>query len=96
MLRAKRMAKALEAAGVKVVGYEESKNPKYMDGEVILENSFNVQVGADYACLCILKDDGDIDYLLEREEIDSEIGFAKEVTKFLFMHPGGVSNQEES
>lgn len=89
------MAKALEAAGVKVVGYEESKNPKYIDGEVTLENSFSVQVGSDYACLCIIKDD-DIDYLLEREEIDSEVGFAKEVTKFLFMHPGGVPDQEES
>lgn len=88
------MAKALEAAGVKVVGYEESKNPEFMDGEVSLENSFSVQVGSDYACLCIIKDD-DIDYLLEMEEIESEIAFAKEVNKFLFMHPGGAPGQKE-
>lgn len=78
------MAEALEQAGTKVVNYEESKNPKYIDGEVILENSFSVQVGLDYACLCIIKED-DIDYLLEVEEIENEADFASEVTKLLLM-----------
>jgi hypothetical protein len=82
MLRAKRMAKELERAGVKVVGYEESKDPKFMDSEVTLENSLNVQVGFDYACLCRIKED-DIDYLLEVEEIKSEVDFANEVAKFI-------------
>lgn len=94
MLLAKKMAKALEAAGVKVVRYEESKNPKFMDGEVALENSFSVQVGSDYACLCIIKGD-DIEYLLEMEEVQSEADFAKEVIKFLFLHPGDISEQKE-
>ena len=82
MLLAKRMAKALERAGVKVVGYEESKDPKFMDGEVTLENSLSVQVGFDYACLCRIKED-DIDYLLEVEEINSEVDFANEVASFM-------------
>jgi len=81
MLLAKKMAKALELEGIKVLGYEESRDPKYMDGEVSLENSFSVQVGSDYACLCIIKD-ADIDYLLELEEINNEADFAKEVAKF--------------
>lgn len=76
------MAKALERAGMKVVGYEESKDPKFMDGEVTLENSLSVQVGFDYACLCRIKGD-DIDYLLEIEEINSEVDFANEVAKFI-------------
>lgn len=86
MLRAKNMAKALELEGIRVAGYEESRDPKYMDGEVTLENSFSVQVGTDYACLCIIKDD-DIDYLLEVEEITSEADFAKQVAKFFLQHP---------
>jgi hypothetical protein len=92
MLLAKKMAKALEHAGVKVVGYEESKNPKFMDGEVALENSFSVQVGSDYACLCIIKED-DIDYLLEVEEIYNEVDFANEVAKLLFMYPGQANRE---
>jgi hypothetical protein len=86
MLLAKKMAKELELVGIKVLGYEESKNPKYMDGAVTLESSFSVQIGADYACLCIIKDDG-IDYLLEVEEINREADFAKEVAKFFLLHP---------
>lgn len=82
MLLAKKMAKALERAGVKVVGYEESKDPKFMDGEVTLENSLSVQVGFDYACLCRIKED-DIDYLLEADEIKDEVGFANDVAKFI-------------
>ena len=82
MLSAKRMAKALEQAGVKVVGFEESRDPKVMDGEVSLENSLSVQVGSDYACLCRLKDD-DIDYLLETEELYDVAHFAEEVLKFI-------------
>lgn len=87
MILAKRMAKALEQEGIKVLGYEESKDPKFMDGEVSLENSFSVQVGTDYACLCIIKDD-DIDYLLEVEEINSEADFAKDVANFFLLQPG--------
>lgn len=82
MLLAEKMAKALEQEGVKILGYEESKNPEFIDGEVTLENSFSVQVGKDYACLCIVKGD-DIDYLLEEEELDSEADFAKKVANFL-------------
>jgi len=77
------MAEALEKAGVKVVGYEESKNPKFMDGEVSLENSFNIQVGSNYACLCIIQKGGEIDYLLEIEEIEREADFAKEVASYI-------------
>jgi len=84
MLLAKKMAKALELEGLKVLGFEESMNPKYMDGEVVLENSFSVQVGKDYASLCIIKDD-DIDYILEAEDITSEADFAKEVAKFFLL-----------
>jgi len=86
MLLAKRMAKELELEGIKVLGYEESKNPKFMDGEVSLENSFSVQVGSDYACLCVIKGD-DIDYLLELEEMSSEADCAKKVAKFLLLQP---------
>ncbi len=82
MLLAMRMAKALQKCGVKVVGYEESKDPKLMDGEVTLESSLSVQVGYDYACLCIIKENG-IDYLLEAENITNEYVFAKEVAKFM-------------
>ena len=63
MLSAKKMSKALQQVGIKVVNYEESKDPKFMDGEVALENSLNVQLGFDYACLCLVKEDG-IDYLI--------------------------------
>ncbi len=86
MLLAKRMAEELELEGIKVLGYEESKDPKFMDGEVTLENSFSVQVGSDYACLCIIKG-SDIDYLLEREEINGEADFAKEVANFFLLQP---------
>lgn len=81
MLSAEKMSKALRYLGIKVLHYEESKKPKYMDGEVILENSLSVQVGFDYACLCLVEDDG-IDYLLEIEGIYNEIDFATEVAKF--------------
>jgi len=94
MLLAKKMAKALELAGVKVVGYEESKDPKFMDGEVTLENSFSVQVGSDYACLCLIKED-DIDYILEVEEVKNEVDFAREVAKLLFMPPVRSSGLRE-
>jgi len=82
MLMAKKMAKELERAGLKVVRYEESKDPKFIDGEVTLEKSLSVQVGHDYACLCRIKGD-DIDYLLEVEEINDEGGFANDVAKFI-------------
>jgi hypothetical protein len=82
MLSAAKMSEALQHFGIKVVSYEEAKNPKYVDGEVILGNSFSVQVGNDYACLCLVNDDG-IEYLLEMEEIFKEIDFATEVAKFL-------------
>jgi len=82
MLLSKKMAKALEQVGVKVLGYEESKNPKFIDGEVTLENALSVQVGYDYACLCLLKGEG-IDYLLEVEDITKEETFAKEVARFM-------------
>lgn len=86
MLLAETMAKALEQEGVKVLGYEESKDQEFIDGEVTLENSFSVQVGKDYACLCIVKGD-DIDYLLEEEELDSEADFAKKVAHFFLLKP---------
>ncbi|PLX87304.1 MAG: hypothetical protein C0619_15210 [Desulfuromonas sp.] len=76
------MAKALAQVGVKVLDYEESKDPKFMDGEVTLENALSVQVGSDYACLCLLKGE-DIDYLLEMEDIANEEAFATEVASFM-------------
>jgi hypothetical protein len=82
MLSAEKMAKALQHFGINVISYEESKKPKYVDGEVILGNALSVQVGADYACLCLVNDD-EIEYLLEMEEIYKEIDFATEVAKFL-------------
>ena len=82
MLSAKKMSKALQHFGINVVSYEESKKPKYIDGEVLLGNALSVQVGIDYACLCLVNDD-DIEYLLEMEEIYKEIDFATEVAKFL-------------
>jgi signal recognition particle subunit SEC65 len=82
MLSAEKMSEALRHFGINVMHYEESKNPKHMDGEVILGNSLSVQVGFDYACLCLVKEDG-IDYLLEIEGINNEIDFATEVAKFL-------------
>ena len=82
MLSAKKMAKALQLAGIKVVSYEESKDPKFMDGEIVLENSLNVQLGFDYACLCLVKEDG-IDYLLEVEEVHNEADIATQIVKFL-------------
>lgn len=82
MLSAEKMAKALQHFGIQVISYEESKKPKYIDGEVLLGNALSVQVGIDYACLCLVNDD-DIEYLLEMEEIFKEIDFATEVAKFL-------------
>ncbi len=82
MLSAKRMAKALGQVSVNVLGYEVSKDPKFMDGEVTLENALSVQVGFDYACLCLIKGD-DIDYLLEMEDITDEVDFATEVASFI-------------
>ncbi len=82
MLSVKKMAQELERAGVTVVGYQESKSPKVMDGEVSLENSLSVQVGFDYACLCHIEKD-DIDYLLEMEELYNVADFAKEAAKFI-------------
>jgi hypothetical protein len=82
MLSAKKMSKALQQVGINVVSYEESKDPKYMDGEVTLENALNVQLGFDYACLCLVKEDG-IDYLLEVEEVHNEADIAAEIARFL-------------
>ena len=82
MLSAKKMSKALQQVGIKVVNYEESKDPKFMDGEVALENSLNVQLGFDYACLCLVKEDG-IDYLLEVEEVYNEADIANQIARFL-------------
>lgn len=82
MLSAKKMSQALQHFGITIVRYEESKNPEYIDGEVILGNSLSVQVGCDYACLCLVGDK-DIEYLLEMEDIYNEIDFATEVAKFL-------------
>jgi hypothetical protein len=82
MLSAKKMSEALQHFGINVISYEESKKPKYIDGEVLLGNALSVQVGTDYACLCLVNDD-DIEYLLEVEEIYNEIDFATEVAKFL-------------
>lgn len=82
MLSAEKMANALQHFGIKVISYEESKKPKYIDGEVLLGNSLSVQVGIDYACLCLVNDD-DIEYLLEREEVFKENDFATEVANFL-------------
>lgn len=83
MLSVEKMSKALQHFGIKVIRYEESKNPDYMDGEVLLGDALSVQVGADYACLCLVDDDGDIEYLLEMEGIGNEIDFATEVAKLL-------------
>jgi len=82
MLSAKKMSQALQQLGINVVSHEESKDPKYMDGEVVLENSLNVQLGFDYACLCLVKEDG-IDYLLEVEEIHNEADIATQIATFL-------------
>lgn len=82
MLSAKKMSQALQQVGINVVSHEESKDPKYMDGEVVLENSLNVQLGFDYACLCFVKEDG-IDYLLEVEEIHNEADIATQIARFL-------------
>ena len=82
MLSAEKMAKALQHFGIKVISYEETKKPKYIDGEVIIGNLLSVQVGMDYACLCLVGDN-DIEYLLEMEEVYKEIDFATEVAKFL-------------
>lgn len=82
MLSAEKMAKALQHFGINVISYEESKKPKYIDGEVLLGNALSVQVGIDYACLCLVNDD-DIEYLLEMEDVYKEIDFATEVAKFL-------------
>lgn len=87
MLSAGKMAKALEQAGITVMGYEESQDPEFMDGEVALENSLSVQVGRDYACLCHV-DVEDIDYLLEREELFNEADFAAEVAQFMKTRQG--------
>jgi hypothetical protein len=82
MLLAKKMAKKLGQVGVRVLDYEESKDPKYMDGEVTLENELSVQVGCDYACLCVIEEEK-IDYLLEKEDLTDETGFATEVASFI-------------
>ena len=82
MLSAKKMAKALQQVGINVVNYEESKDPKFMDGDIALENSLNVQLGFDYACLCLVKEDG-IDYLLEVEEVHNEADIATQIARFL-------------
>ncbi len=82
MLLTKKMAKALGQVGVKVLGYEVSKDPKFMDGAVTLENALSVQVGSDYACLCLIKDEK-IEYLLEMENITDEVAFATEVASFI-------------
>ena len=76
------MTKALQQVGINVVNYEESKDPKFMDGDVALENSLNVQLGFDYACLCLVKEDG-IDYLLEVEEVHNEADIATQIARFL-------------
>jgi len=82
MLFAKKMAQSLENLGVKVVRYEESRDLGFMDGEVVLENSLSVQVGHDYACLCVVKED-EIEYLLEEEDVLREEEFARHVANFL-------------
>jgi len=82
MLSAKKMSKALQQVGIKIVNYEESKDPKFMDSEVALENSLNVQLGFDYACLCLVKEDG-IDYLLEVEKVHNETDIATQIARFL-------------
>lgn len=76
------MTQALQQVGINVVNYEESKDPKFMDGEIALENSLNVQLGFDYACLCLVKEDG-IDYLLEVEEVHNEVDIAAQIARFL-------------
>lgn len=82
MLFAKKMAQALENLGVKVVSYEESRDLKFMDGEVIIENSLSVQVGSNYACLCVVKDD-EIEYILEEEDVTNEESFARQVAQLI-------------
>ncbi len=87
MLSAEKISRALEELGIKVVSYEESRKPKYIDGEVILENSLSIQVGPDYVCLCHLGEK-DIEYLLEMEEVYNETDCATEVAKFLETRSG--------
>lgn len=82
MLSAGKIFKELQQQGVTVLGSEESQDPKYMDGEVVLENSLSVQVGFDYVCLCLNKEDG-IDYLLEVEGVYNEIDIATQLARFL-------------
>ena len=82
MLTAEKMAKALQQVGVNILSYAESKDPKFMDGEVTLENSLSVQVGYDYACLCHIKGD-DIEYLLEVEDVYNEGDVASQIASFL-------------
>ena len=82
MLSAKKMAEVLQQLGINVLSYAESKDPKFIDGEVTLENSLSVQVGNDYACLCHINED-DIDYLLELEEIYNEVDIATQIASFL-------------
>ena len=82
MLSARKVFEALQQTGVKVLGYEESKDPELMDGEVILENSLSVQVGFDYACVSLIKEDS-IDYLLEIEDVKNEVVIAQQVAGFL-------------
>lgn len=82
MLSAKKMADALRDCGVEILGYEETKDPKLMDGEVRLENALSVQVGYDYACLCVIRQD-EIEYLLETEDLKNEASFAREAADFL-------------
>jgi len=87
MLSAKKVSEALQREGVKVSGYQESQNPKIMDGEVTLENGLSVQVGADYACLCKVEGE-EIDYLLEVEEVASADAFAEQVARFMKTQAG--------
>ena len=82
MLSAKKMAQALQKSGINVLSFAESKDPKYMDGEVALEHSLSVQVGYDYACLCHINED-DIDYLLEMEDVYNEVDIAAQIASFL-------------
>lgn len=82
MLSAGKISKELQQQGVKVLRSEESQDPKFMDGEVVLENSLSVQVGFDYVCVCLNKEDG-IDYLLEIECVNNEVDIATRIAKFL-------------
>jgi hypothetical protein len=82
MLSAKKVAKELQKLDIKILRYEESKDPKFIDGEVTLEDSLSVQVGFDYACLCLVSEDG-IDYLFEVEDIHNEVEIATQMAGFL-------------